>query len=247
MKRAVLIVTVSSFVLLFLLPIAASRTAFGALLTWLPFGWFVFLKRNLPLISTNWSLIGMVLLCSAILLLLGHWFLRALFNQIQINQSAGQNVRWRFRWGLSIYAGIWLLFVIVFGASGLFRQTTWLLNEERPWYKERLNSYRELRAADFTVHECMLDTDEDLEKTRAAILSEKTHRQKPFFEQFEVLLYANENNKVEAYVLIPRNDRLLRQGRFAVVSLLDRSDFDRPISDLRRTIAQLDARYPKKR
>ena len=126
------------FLLLFLLAIAFSQTPLGAMLTYLPIGWWLFLKRNIPQITLNWGLITTGVICSTLMLVLGNWFVRVLYAQIQPRSQPGDASRkWRWRWSVGLYASIWLLFLIAFGATGVLRHTTWLLNYNQPWYEIR--------------------------------------------------------------------------------------------------------------
>src|SRR5690349_4597901 len=88
--------------LLVVLPMAAGPTDLGAVLRYLPAGWWHFLRRNLPQLTWNWSLIGMVLMCSAILVVLGNWLLTAFYRQMhQLRHQDSNAVRWCWRWTAS--------------------------------------------------------------------------------------------------------------------------------------------------
>jgi hypothetical protein len=250
MKWKRLIIGIIGFLVLlfFLLPIAFSRTPLGAMLTILPGGWWRFLKRNVPQLAFDWGLIGTGIICSILVLLVGHWFMVTLFGQFRKASDAAKPLRqWRWSWTFGLYATVWILFLTAFGASGVLRHATWLLKVDQPWYEERLNSYTELRMADGMVEQLLLENDEDLEKSRRAILTERGYRRarNPICEDFNVILCADSSNKVAAYLIIPRNPKLLAKGYFAVSSP-DTSEFIRPLSQLQDTLMKMEARYPTK-
>jgi hypothetical protein len=246
MKRIVFWVGGFLVVLFVVLPMAAGPTDLGAVLRYLPAGWWHFLRRNLPQLAWNWSLIGMVLTCSAILVVLGNWLLAAFYRQMQQLRHSNQKVaRWRWRWTASLYVALWLAFIVAFAATGVFRHTTWLMDEKEPWYHERVQSYYELKTAVVTIATLMMDTDADLEKMRKAVASEWAWRRRAglLCDEFNIVFYANSSGKVEAFVVIPREEQLLKQGYFAA-SIPDQPDPMRPLKDLKRTIAELDAKFP---
>ena len=247
MKRAILWVFGVVFVLLLLLPLVSNSNLFRAALSCLPLGWLHFLKRNVPQLTWNWSLIGMVFVCSAILLFLGNRQLSALYGQIQQRGADRTGTPWRWQWTASLYIALWLVFVTAFAAAGVFRHTTWLMEEQGPWYEERLNSYNELRVADGTIQQLLLENGGDLKKTQKALQAEGRWRynSKVFCEEFEVIFYGNSNGQLETYVLIPRNPQLLKKGHFFVFPA-DQPSVEKPISELEHTIAELDAKYPGK-
>ncbi|HZQ48408.1 MAG TPA: hypothetical protein VFC07_15430, partial [Verrucomicrobiae bacterium] len=63
------------------------------------------------------------MLLSIALLVLGHVLLGTLYRWL------GQSRRWRFGWTFSMYATLWILFVIAVGTAGLFDHVVWLLND----------------------------------------------------------------------------------------------------------------------
>lgn len=205
------VVPLGLLMLLFLPALAASRTPAGAVLTCLPLGWWHFLQRNLPQLTCNWNLIATGIICSALLVVVGNWLVGALFRQIQQSVCPDQPVKlWRWRWTIGMYAAVWLLFAIAFGATGVFRHTTWLMDYHQPWYQERINSYIEIRMIDSMLQELLLENNRDIQATRKSFLSEKSYRRRQTLvaDEFEVVFYADQSNKVAAYVIVPRNLQL---------------------------------------
>jgi hypothetical protein len=122
-KALSLTALLSLFMLLIL--VAAGPTANGAVLTKLPFGWWHFLKRNIPQLTYDWGLIATSVICTVGVLILGNCFMGALFRQFQKTQSSEKSPqKWRWSWSLAAYAAIWILFMIAFGAGGVLRHTT---------------------------------------------------------------------------------------------------------------------------
>jgi len=131
MKRSqkVLLWSVRIFLLLLIagviLPILAGSRESTLIIRTLPLGWLNFLKRTLPEVTVNWSGIGMVILCSALILVCLHSLLSALTKK-----------RFRFRWSVAIFASVWLLFCLIIAVAGLSRTTALPQNEN--WFRVRL-------------------------------------------------------------------------------------------------------------
>jgi hypothetical protein len=237
---------IGACLLVILLPLATSPFFPGAILTVLPMGWWHFLKHNLPQITVNWPLIATGVLCSALVLVLGHYLLRALSRQLQQLSHPTQAARqWCWRWTVCSYFGVWMVFIIAFGAAGVLRHTTWLLQYPGPWYERRINLYSEMRVVDGTLQMLLMENNSNLESTLKAFNNEQPYRasQTPLFEDFNVIFYSDRSNQVAAYVIIPRTPRFLAKGRFGV-STPATNDLFRPISELKKTMADLDAAYP---
>jgi len=235
------------YLLLFLLPVAATPTPLGAVLTHLPLGWWAFLRRNLPQMTWNGNLIATGILCSAGVIVIGNWLLAALFKQIQQARHPEQTARpWRWRWTMGFYVAVWLLFAMAMGATGVFRHTTWLRADDQPWFQERVNASLEMRevAVDLRI---LQDDNPGIEATRKAFLHEPPvgrQLQKLLAEEFNVLFYAGQSNQVAAFIIIPRIPQLQAKGKFAV-SLPGTGEFqERPLAELPQTIADMDAKYP---
>jgi hypothetical protein len=214
------------------------------MLTCLPFGWWHFIKRNIPQISFNWGLVSTGVICSVLALVLGNWILSALYEQIQTPSLPGKPARkWRWKWTISLYASIWILFLIAFGAAGVSQHATWLLNNNQSWYERRRSSY-ELVFAKQTIKYLLMDNDQDLARTRKAVFAESKSfgGQIPFCEAFNVIFYGNSNHTVAAYLVIPRDPELIAKGEFAVFGPDDR-DLIQPLSQLQQTLSELDAEY----
>ena len=246
--RRTLWIVVLFLVLFFGWAVAINNTPLGAMLTYLPIGWWLFLKRNIPQISFNWGLIMTGVICSTLVLVLGNCFLSALYAQIQPGPQPGEPLRkWRWRWSVGLYASIWLLFLIAFGATGVLRHASWLLSYNQPWYEIRGLSYRQLSGADSAVGQIVIDNDQDFEKTRQSILAVSTSwgSANPLCEDYNIILYGDSSNEVATYLIIPRKAESLAQGEFAV-TVPEGSRLFKPISELPKLLVELDAKYPIK-
>ena len=233
--------------LFFLWPLALDRTPVGAMLTYLPVGWWLFLERNIPQISFNRGLVTTCVVLSALVLGLGNWFLSVLCQQAQIRSQPGKVPRkWRWRWTAGLYASVWLLFLTAFGAAGVLRHTAWLLDYNQPWYEKRGYSYRLLSDADSAVFQILIDDDQDLESTRKALPAAKYWSEtNPLCEDFNVILYGDSSNKVAGCLIIPRDTKLLDKGGFAFLDPQG-GRLVKPLSELPQLVLEMDAKYPSK-
>ncbi len=77
------------------------------------FGWFSFLRRNLPLVTVNWAGLATGLAILAITLAAMHVFFRSWRP-------------WRFRWTVMIVLALAVLFAAGFSTIGLARHVGWL-------------------------------------------------------------------------------------------------------------------------
>jgi hypothetical protein len=242
MKRIVFWSCVVVLLLLLLPAWIGHHTAVGALVTGLPLGWISFLKRNLSQLTWNWTLIATAIFCSVILVVLGH----LLFRSTAAQTTAGvRRAGWSWRWSLASYGLIWVLFAITFGATGVFRQVRWLGAIDAPWYEPKLNYFIEVRQADGWIQQVILENGAALDATyQSVIFDDKNRRGRELFcELFNLILYADQDAKVQAYVIVPRKPAL-QGGGFFFVSTPDGSEMEKPLSELKSTVAALDERYP---
>jgi hypothetical protein len=216
------------------------------MLTYLPVGWWLFLKRNIPQIGFNWGLVTTGVICSVVLLGLGNWFLNTVYAEIQVRMQPGKPAReWRLKWSAGLYCALWLLFLVAFGATGVYRHTVWLMNDEHPWYEKRAFSYSQLFYADSAVRQILIDQDEDLEGTRKAVLAGPKYYggTNALCEDYNVILYGDTSNKVAAWAIIPRDPMLLAKSNFAV-TVPEGGMSVKPLSQFPQLILELDAKYP---
>jgi hypothetical protein len=246
--RRILWLVVSMLLLIIFLPLFARGIYPGDILTCLPDGWWFFLKRNIPQVTFNRGLVTTGVICSALALVLANWFMSNLCEQVQIRSQPGQPARkWRWRWSVGLYASIWLLFLIAFGAAGVWRHTTWFWNNNQPLYVERKNPYRELSFADDIISQILKDNHEDLQRTRKAILSGPNWRDQgnPLCEEYDVILYGDSRNQVAACLIIPRQLKSRAEGIFGF-SDPQEEGLVKPLSQLPQLVSEMDGKYPIK-
>lgn len=231
-------------ILAILLPYLAKPGSFAAVLKTIPFGWWHFLKRNIPQLTYDWGLAATALVCTAGLLFLGNWLMGALCRQFQTAAPSVSARRWKWSWSLAVYAAIWLLFVVAFGAAGVFRHATWLYRSTEPWHEERLNFYLELSIASGEVEQCIFESKHDLQKARETLASVGGHRrgERLLAEDFNIILFPGKSNKVAAYVIIPRNPKLLAKANFATGTPTGSHEV-LPLSELEPTIAKWESAH----
>jgi hypothetical protein len=175
----------------------------------LPFGWLKFLNRTLPDVTINWSGVGMVVLCSGLIIVALQSFLGWLHRTYH-----GGETRWRWRWSVAVYGAFWILFGIAIGASGAMRQTIWLLQFTEPVYKARRHEFAELRMMTGAVESALLETGSDLHKSQSLLASYRTGFGSWDHHQF--VFMADSSNRVERVLIIPRDPAAQRKVGFAV-------------------------------
>ena len=230
---------------LFLALLAGRPSPMQAVLIQLPLGWLHFLERNWPEITWNWALIATGVFCSAGIVMLGHWLCASLLKHTHTWHSASAHRAWRWRWTLAGYIALWLVFAISFGATGVFRHVTWLLNYQRPWY-ERRPQYYDVEIASRQLELLAFENDWNLEATRKALLQQPSfqHEQWSLVEDFEVLFYGDRSNHVAAWVVMPRNCPVWMKKSFSV-RISDMESPLKPIAELSQTLSNLDATFPR--
>jgi hypothetical protein len=184
----------------------------------------------------NWNFIVSGIIYSALIIMLGNWLLSIMVSKVRIIVPAVPQV-WRWRWTLRGYAAIWLLFLIAFGAAGLNRHVPWLIHDDTPWYEARWN-YNALGEADIDI-QMMLD---DNGSTVAAVRKAFSAQQR-MPEDFNVIFYGNQSNRLAAYIIVPRH---LSPGPYAnfLVSVGTNGREFKPMSQLPETVSNLDKMYP---
>ena len=204
---------VTTFLLLLcaavILPSLAKSRESVAVIRALPFGWISFLGRTLPEVTTNWAGIGMVVLCSALILLSLHWLLNALTRR-----------RFRFRWSLSIFAAVWLLFCLIIAVAGLNGTAAMLKNEK--WFAPR-SGYGDLRMASLHARMALNDAPNDLTHLKRLLLESEGRFGKPVWEDFEFLICPAENSVL--VVVIPREPRTRQRVGFSIVGDSNSADY----------------------
>jgi hypothetical protein len=193
-----------------------------AIIRTLPLGWLNFLKRTVPEVTVNWSGLGMVILCSALILLCLHSLLSALTQK-----------RFRFRWSVSIFASLWLLFCLIIAVAGLSRTTQFLQNEK--WYEPR-SGYGDLKMASMHARMALSDSEGDLRILKQLLMDSSGVR--PVWEEFQFLVCSSEPSQSPCVIVIPRKPKVRESVGFSLVTNSD-SDDCIPIAKLHERLAKL--------
>jgi hypothetical protein len=126
--------TIAAF--LFLVMISPYVFAGGLRVIWIAFfGWIEFLKRVVPEVSVNWSGVGMVALCSVLIVGGLHWLCRWFHRHRSAKREETRS--WRLGWSLALYFFLWLLFLAAIGITGFTHQVGWLVTSKEPWRAPR--------------------------------------------------------------------------------------------------------------
>lgn len=214
-------------------------------LRYLAFGWVDFLRRNISEMTINWGLIATGLACSVGMLILAHAGLRLIYKQLPRRPQAPNlpnSGPWRCT--VTFYGVLWLLFTIAIGGVGLWQSVLWLSRSNVSLYEIRRGQW-DLKIAANAVRMADAMYDGDFEKVRAAVLAQgEFWKNLQFHDNFEVLLFGDADGKVGTFIIIPRNPKLLAQGRF-FYSEIPNDEFE-PLSMLEQKLAEADAKYPLK-
>jgi hypothetical protein len=222
MKRRIIVsaavLIVGLIVVLAGLPFIPTRT--GLIVSRLPFAWVGYFSRTLPKIAINWNGIAMVLLCSAIAIPLLHSFCSWFYASKPSNRASGL---WTFRATFGVYAGFWLLFVIVIAASGLLRTTQWVLKSSGPLYRARPNYYAYSRHAEHLLAMVQLENKNDIRLIRANLLSDE-YSSVATWEDMNILLFPGVSNELKGAIIVPRDPERQRKYGFSVVGVEPSAD-----------------------
>lgn len=244
LPKALVWLGVAGFLLLLFLPVVAP---FLTLAFTIAFGWIGFLRRVVPAVIWSPDAIGMFVVCSLLALAgiqsFGRW----------LRGGAG----WRWKWTLNLYAGLWLLFLTVMGATGVAHQAAWLISSKDPWFEMRIQAAFSQAVARSEMKNLALlamisgnDQDWRLEETQADFWKEASaigSRPSPR-EKFRTLFLPGQSNRLAAIIILPRNhDLQQRIGLFLVPSNSGSKQREEPagavefpVADLPRLLQQYD-------
>jgi hypothetical protein len=103
----------------------------------------------------------------------------------------------------SLAMAMWLLFAIVMGASGLMRQTAWLIETSEPTYKPRANRSVELRQASVAAQTALLEANGDIQQAQRLLISWRRNGTGAW-EDHQFVFLPNRDNGADI-VIIPRD------------------------------------------
>lgn len=197
-------------------------------------GWFSFLRRNASAVTWDGGLIFTGLVCSVGVVLLSRYLLGK-WTPPATNLAQGGSLtrRWRWRWALGIYGGLWVLFMLAIAVGGLYSESRWLKLGKEPWFERVENVTVDLRIAAGMVEQVLLESGGDVRKARQTLVLFEPKA--PWLERFNIILYETASGTPPAWVIIPRKAPRGRADYFCV-------DGDiRPVGELANTLARLDA------
>jgi hypothetical protein len=203
------------------LPLIAS----GGLLLWsVVFGWVAFLQRVWPSVTVNWNGIGMVTLCSALILAGLHSMGKWLFGALASRLASSNGLQWRLSWTFALYLVVWLLFAAVMGAVGVAHQVGWLIRSGEPLMKPRRSAALwkyQLREKAMNLAVCAHDANWNLETTRRSFYDAEAdlpNRHPNVFEDLHVVFLGGTSNELAAGLIFHRDRELQAKAGFAFVS-----------------------------
>ncbi len=204
--------------------LAAPRIAFSLIV-----GWLGFLARVIPAMEVNWSGIGMALVCSVLIVAGLHSLAVWIFGHVTrtLKQTPASN--WRWSWSVSLYLGLWLVFMAIMGAVGVAHQVGWLVRAKEPLMVQR--KFRGAERIDLQQFALELYTAADangwkadfIRKDFAALSSRFTRR--PALEDYHMLPLGGEQGEVTSVVVFPRDPAAFTATGFVQVSRQSQADF----------------------
>ena len=195
------------------------------------FGWLEFLKRVGPQVTVNWSGLGMVVVCSTLIVAGLHHLCTWLYRHRLGHEVTGNN-SWRWQWSLSLYALLWLLFLAAIGVTGFVHQLSWLMTSKEPWAVKREHGgmlRSELRNAAFEIQRVGEVAGWDIPTTQKSFFESEI----PFSrqgvvlqEELHVIFIPDSSNKLAAGIVFHRNPAKREKAGFVVVERAGRQEYE---------------------
>jgi hypothetical protein len=224
-----LMLALGFFVLFFLLVAGVGPGYFeitGALLA----GWFKFLQRTLPRITWNRDLVGMGMLCVAIILFLAHRFLNWITRSVAA--ARGREWRWPWKWTWCSFAAVFLLFLVGMAIGGATHQIGWIVSSPEPLL-ERKGGWRfydesYMRQLQLALRLVSQDTNNLAEMRRELWNPTNEYYSQPrnfppVLQTYHLLIIKDETNGVIGSIVFPR-DRQRRDRSGGRISLEDQKN-----------------------
>lgn len=209
----------------------------------LPTGWIAFLRRTLPDVTLNWHGVGMVALCSAIILFSLHSICGWLYRTVREGRHASHGPEhWPLRWTGALFASFWLLFAVVMSASCLGRQVQWVFQSDQPLYIARNSAWSEIKQAEFALTMALSENETNAALAHAAFMRgdyERLTARPTFWERQHVLLFTNAHGEFVGSILFSRNPRDQDRIGFRVSGEGMVGNYQ-PMTNLPNTIAHLE-------
>ena len=191
-------------------------TADRAIVPNLVFGWWMFLKGVLPLVTASWdgAVSGIVFL--GLFMVGSHLFFSWLYGAADRKTDR----RWAPRWTFGITSMIVLLFAIGICFISVVHQVTWTIASEDPMYLEASgfwSAYRPAREGDLTsvcgdLWERTGGQDMTAARASAATRGER------WMESLHALFLDGEDGRLAAVVVFPRDPKERQELGFAMAT-----------------------------
>ena len=172
----------------------------------LALGWFGFLKRILPQITTSWDLIGMALVCLVGFFAGSHWFLKWLIRAVAERKRAGSDADeseptpvappWKPQWTLAINGLIWLSFFIGMSSIGIVHQACWMAASDEPMMVVTRGGNSPQRMAKFIYIYFAAEKIDTAQELESVVIGVKTP------DTLQCPLSRTDPNHVRAYLLV---------------------------------------------
>lgn len=196
-------------------------------------GWVHFLLRTLPEVTLNSSLIVTGIVCSALVIGLGHWFARSVIsaaNKLRTNALP----LWRLRWSVCGYLGVWLVFLVGMAIVGVVHQVGWMASSDVPAIENGNVRYRHIHQQWMVIDLLKSAYRKDREERsnmRSFLSEELLYIDKRYgtsvFDITHFFVIENEESELEGILSFPR----VRPLHFKWAAVLDLNGEKRSIDD----------------
>lgn len=178
----------------------------------LPLGWVGFLQRVVPQITWNGSVIGMSMLCLAVMLVGGQTLMNGFWKNWARTHSGIDPRPWPWRSTASIFALIFLPFLSGMAVTGTVHQLAWVSQAKEPLFvnlARKQSSFNDMRILAGALDQALLEAESRPDGKREPIHS----YMKGNIAGFKVvLLKGREGGRADSYFLIPLDPDLRKFG-----------------------------------
>lgn len=192
----------------------------------------------------------MAVACSALIVVGLHSLAVWIFGHVTrtLRQTSASN--WRWSWSVSLYLGLWLVFMAIMGAVGVAHQVGWLVRSREPLLVQ--TTWRGIERVDLPRFASELQTAAVIHGWKADALRRdfaaySTYTRRPVLEDYQMVPLLGERGKVTAAAVLPRDPEALAAYGF-VVATPDRDIFEfYPAEALRSFLADKGASLDSQR
>jgi len=133
------------FVLVFVMTCSGAYIPGIDVALYFPFAWIWFIARVVPQLHYRWDMIGSALIYALLFVAGSHLFLNWVCREVRPTTSgerANQGSAWKWRWTLSGFAIVVLMFASGIALTGIVHQVTWMSRSGEPLYRKWSAPYR---------------------------------------------------------------------------------------------------------